>query len=153
MASPVQHPQELRSTVAAAAEAIVRIRSAFINCYRFRSASCSPHTGAQEKSGFPLGKPASNGLLSNYLLGITGTGAGSGDEPHEPHEVERAIPAAAAAIAIIFTNFIVFISFVFCLERDQSAPGWIDTLGVRIPQAYMHPQQELRKVIDATAAA
>jgi hypothetical protein len=40
------------------------------------------------------------------LLGITGTGVGSGDEPHE---VERAIPAAAAAIAIILTNFIVFI--------------------------------------------
>lgn len=153
MASPVQHPQELRSTVAAAAEAIVRIRSAFINCYRFRNASCAPYTGAQEKSGLPLGKPASNGLLSNYLLGITGTGAGSGEEPHEPHEVERAIPAAAAAIAIIFTNFIVFISFIFCLERDHSAPGWIYTLGVRIPQTYMHPQQELRKVIDAAAAA
>lgn len=112
MASPVQQPQELRSTVAAAAEAIVRMRSVFINYYRFRNASCSPYTGAQEKSGLPLGKPASNGLLSNYLLGITGTGAGSGDEPHE---VESAIPAAAAASAIIFTNFIVFISFVFCI--------------------------------------
>lgn len=51
-------------------------------------------------------------MLRNYLLGITGTGAGSGDEPHEPHEVERAIPAAAAASAIIFTNFIVLISIV-----------------------------------------
>ena len=152
MASPVQHPQELRSTVAAAAEAIVRIRSAFINCYRFRNASCAPYTGAQEKSGLPLGKPASNSLLSDYFVAI-GTGATSGDEPHEPHEVERAIPAAAAAIAIIFTNFIVFISFIFCLERDHSAPGWIYTLGVRIPQTYMHPQQELRKVIDAAAAA
>lgn len=43
-ASPVQHPQELRRTVAVAAEAIVRIRSAFIECYRFRSAYCLPYT-------------------------------------------------------------------------------------------------------------
>jgi hypothetical protein len=70
------------------------------------------HTAAQEKSGLPVGKPASNDLLANnYLAGITGTGAGSGEEPHEPHEDVSARPAAAAASAITLTNFIVLFGF------------------------------------------
>ena len=80
-----------------------------------------PTRERKKKAGFHGESPLQDSLLSNYLLGITGIGAGSGEEPAdptepvEPQDVERAIPAAAAAIAIILTNFIVFIGFIFGL--------------------------------------
>ncbi|MFC4991849.1 hypothetical protein [Rubritalea tangerina] len=96
-------------------------------------------------------------MLNNYLLGITGTGAGSGEEPHEPEpvepqEVESAIPAAAAASAIILTNFIVFIGFVV-FTRPLGLTFRMRANNAHIPQPYMHPQQELRKDTDAATAA
>ena len=61
----------------------------------------------KKKAGSPEESPLRLISWVAYLAGITGTGAGSGDEPQE---VVNASPAAAAASAITLTNFIMLFS-------------------------------------------